>query len=77
MALFWIVQDTPEGKRVFIQESGDLLTARLRASMAGLEGKFVEGHELEPKMAKVVPAKMVGRPLTIDEAARLLRKMQG
>lgn len=74
MPLFWIVHETEAGKRVFIQEAGDLLMARLKASMAGFEGKFVEGYELEPKMA--VPEKMRGRPLTADEAARLLKRMQ-
>lgn len=74
MPLFWIVHETEDGKRVFIQEAGDLLMARLKASMAGFEGEFVEGHELEPKMA--VPEKMQGRPLTADEAGRLLKRMQ-
>lgn len=76
MPLFWIVQDTADGKRIFIQESDYLLMARLKASMAGLEGKFVEGHELEPAMARTIPKKMQGRPLTIEEAGKLLQKMQ-
>jgi hypothetical protein len=75
MPLFWIVSEADEGRNVFIQESGDLLNARLKASMAGLDGKFVEAHELQPKMATVVPKKMIGRVLTLDEAARLLEKM--
>jgi hypothetical protein len=74
MPLFWIVSETDKGKRVFIQESGDLLMARLKASMAGMEGKFVEMHKLEPKMEKAVPKKMRGRMLTPGEAAQLLKR---
>ena len=76
MPLFWIVHETEHGKRVFIQEAGYLLMARLKASMAGFEGKFVEMHELQPQMEKTIPKKMLGRPLSTDEAARLLKKMQ-
>jgi hypothetical protein len=76
MPLFWIVSETEAGKTVFIQESGDLLMARLKASMAGLEGKFVEMHALTPSMARTIPKKMQGRPLSIEEAAGLLKKMQ-
>lgn len=76
MPLFWIVSETEAGKTVFIQESGDLLMARVKASMAGLEGKFVEMHQLSPTMARTIPKKMQGRPLTIEEAGRLLKRMQ-
>lgn len=76
MPYFWIVNQTDDGKRVFIQESGDLITARLKASMAGFDGKFVEAHQLEPKMVKAIPAKMLGRVLKPEEAGRLLRKFK-
>jgi hypothetical protein len=71
---FWIVNETDDGKRVFIQEAGDILNARLKASVAGFEGRFVEAHQLQAKMVKAIPAKMLGRVLTQDEAARLLKK---
>lgn len=75
MPLFWIVSETDKGKVVFIQEAGYLLMARLKASMAGLEGKCVEMHQLEPQMERAIPKKMIGRVLTLDEAAGLLKKM--
>lgn len=74
MPLFWIVHETEDGKRVFIQEAGDLIMARLKANMAGFEGEFVVGHKLGPNMT--VPEKMQGRPLTADDAKRLLKRMQ-
>lgn len=74
MPHFWIVNETEDGKRVFIQEAGSLITARLKASMAGFEGKFVEAHQLQAKMVKAIPAKMLGRVLMPEEAARLLKK---
>ena len=40
---------------VIIQPAGDLITARMRATLAGVAGEFQEGHELDAKMAKKVP----------------------
>lgn len=74
MPHFWIVNETDDGRRVFIQEAGDILNARLKASVAGLEGRFVEAHQLQAKMVEAIPAKMLGRVLTQEEAARLLKK---
>jgi len=76
MPLFWIVSETEDGKRVFIQESGDPINARLKAVMAGLPGKLTECHELSPAMARTIPKKALGRPLTIEEAGKLLKKME-
>lgn len=55
MALFWIVQEIEGERRVFIQEAGSLIFARLRAAIAGLGGKFVEAHVLDDKRAQRVP----------------------
>ena len=50
MALFWIVHET-DGKRcIFIQEAGALITARVKAAIAGFDdGVFVEAHMLDAK----------------------------
>jgi hypothetical protein len=42
MALFWLVHDG--ARRVFVQEAFPLIYARLKASIAGFIGKFVEAR---------------------------------
>jgi hypothetical protein len=46
---------------VFIQEASALIYARLRASLAGFGGEFIEAHELDAERAQNAPAKMIGR----------------
>lgn len=75
MALFWIVQEIEGERRVFIQEAGSLIFARLRAAIAGLGGKFVEAHVLDDKRAQRVPKKMIGRALSDREAYALLDRI--
>jgi len=36
---------------------------------------FVEAHALDAKTAKRIPRKMIGRSLTMDEAATLLDRL--
>ena len=48
----------------------------MRALLAGVEGEFQEGHELDTKTAKKVPKGMIGRVLSRQEAAALLRKLE-
>ena len=55
MPLFWIVHDVDGVRRVFIQEASWPIYARLKASFAGLQGEFVEMHELHAKRARNVP----------------------
>lgn len=40
---------------LFIQPTELLIYARMKASLAGMEGEFHEGHELDTKMTKKVP----------------------
>ena len=47
MPLFWLVHDLNGERRIFIQEAGALIFARLKASIAGFDdGEFVETHML-------------------------------
>lgn len=70
-----IVNRTGDRKCVLIQESGDLLMARLKASMAGFDGEFVEAHRLDPKMVQLIPKTAVGRVLSLQEAERVLKRL--
>jgi hypothetical protein len=45
MPLSWIVHEIDGKRRIFIQEAGALIFARLRAGIAGFEGEFIEAHE--------------------------------
>ena len=55
MPLFWLVHEIDGKRRVFVQEAGALIFARLHASIAGFKGEFVETHTLDAKRAKRVP----------------------
>ena len=47
----------------------------LHASYDGFGGTFVEAHPLDAKTAKRIPKRMIGRSLTVDEAAALLERL--
>lgn len=57
MPLFWIVHELDGKRRIFIVQAGAPITARIKASIAGFDGTFVEAHELDDKSAKRVPQK--------------------
>ena len=44
-------------------------------TFAGIEGDFQEGHELDAKMAKKLPKKLIGKILSRAQAAALLKKV--
>ena len=73
--LFWLVFKNPNDLSVIIQPAGYLIMARMRALLAGVEGKFQEGYELDTKTAKKVPRGMIGRVLSRKEATALLKKL--
>jgi len=75
MLLFRIVHQQDGERRVMICEAGALIFARIEAGKAKFGGTFVEAHELDPKMAKRIPRKAIGRTLTLDEAAALLDRL--
>ena len=74
--LFWLVFKMDGDITVFIQPAGALGMARLKAALAGIEGEFQEGHELDAKMAKKVPKAQIGKPLTRKQASALLKKLR-
>lgn len=74
-ALFWLVFEQHDDVAVMIQPAGHIITARMRALLAGVEGEFQEGHELNAKMAKKVPKAQIGTVLSRAQAAALLKKL--
>ena len=73
--MFWLTFETSRGIQVYIVEARHLMMARMKASMAGQHGDFQEGHKLDAKTVKKIPAKMIGRTLTHKEAFALLKKI--
>jgi hypothetical protein len=73
--LFWLVFKNSKELSVVIQPAGAIIAARMRALLAGVEGEFQEGHELDAKTAKKVPKAMIGRVLTRKEATALLKRL--
>lgn len=74
-ALFWLVFKRPKEVVIVIQPAGDIITARMRAMLAGIEGKFQEGHQLDAKTAKKVPKAQIGKLLSRAQATALLKKL--
>jgi hypothetical protein len=66
--MFWLTFETAGAIEVLIIEANHLALARIKAGMAGQKGHFMEGHQLDAKTAKKVPAKMIGRTLTQTQA---------
>jgi hypothetical protein len=50
----------------------------LIAGVKGLDGgaDFADGHRLDPERAAKVPAKEIGRMLTLPQARRLLGRLE-
>jgi hypothetical protein len=65
---------------VVIVEGRALIDARMQASLKGLEDgvAFAEGHQLDDAASKaMVPAKAIGRMLSIAEAKTVLKQIDG
>lgn len=73
--LFWLVFKNGNEAAVFIQPASNLITARMRAMLAGITGEFQEGHELDARMAKRVPKAQIGKILLRNQATALLKKL--
>ena len=71
--MFWLTYCDPSGRllAVVIQDSGDLIQARLKAAVAGTDqgAQFSEGHELDRAAAKLIPPTAIGRMLDPGKAA--------
>jgi hypothetical protein len=81
VSLFWLAYRRREKSRlagVVLIDSSDLLHARLHADMAGLGVGcvFAEGHALDEAWRRYVPAEIIGRMLTPEEARQLLERIE-
>ena len=47
----------------------------MHGAIDGFGGTFVEAHPLDAKTAKRIPRKLIGRTLTVDEAAAVLNEL--
>lgn len=73
--LFWLVFKRKVDVVVLVQPANDIITARMRAMLSGIEGEFQEGHRLDAKTACKVPMSQIGKALTAREARTLLKKL--
>jgi hypothetical protein len=73
--MYWLTFETSRGIEVYIVKARHLMMARMRAGMAGQQGQFQEGHQLDRKTASKIPATLVGRSLSQKEATALLRRI--
>jgi hypothetical protein len=73
--LSWLTYRDPDGRSagVVVIESGDLLHARLKASLAGAdrELEFASGQQLDPLSAEQIPVNMIGRFLDACDLQKL------
>jgi hypothetical protein len=74
--LFWLVYTKDDDITVFLQPGDSLAFTRLNAAIAGMEGEYREGHELDAKTARKVPNALVGKPLNRQQATALLKKLR-
>jgi len=79
MSLWWLRYD--RGGRllgVLIIEAASMVSARLRAAVDGIDADadFAEGHELDERTARAIPARQIGRMLAPKEALALLDKIE-
>jgi hypothetical protein len=77
--LFWLTYRHPDGHNagVVVIESGDLLHARLKASLAGADRglEFASGQQLAPLSAELIPANMIGTFLDDGDLQKLHRML--
>ena len=73
--LFWLVYTQKRETVVLIQPANHIIYACVKASIAGVEGGFQEGHWLDPKMARKVPKAQIGKIMSARDARTLLKKL--
>jgi hypothetical protein len=76
ISLWWLRYN--RGRRLLgiaIIEASSLISARMKADADGISpvgAEFAEGHELDDRTAKQIPADQVGRMLTPAQASAIL-----
>jgi len=62
---------------VVVIEAPSLIDARMRAALEAVEAgvDFAEGHEIDAARSALVPAEQLERLLSIEEANRLLKRI--
>jgi hypothetical protein len=62
---------------VVVIEAPSLIDARMRAALEAVEAgvDFAEGHEIDAARSALVPAEQLERLLSIEEANRLLKRL--
>jgi hypothetical protein len=73
--LFWLVYEREDGVHVFLQHAHTIVAARMRAALAGVEGSYTGGDELDDESVGKIPKAMIGRPLTGKQASDLIDKI--
>ena len=73
MALFWLAFKTKRDTEIYIVEAAHLMMARIKASMAGQQGEFESGIQLDAEIAKKIPVEWIGKALSRASAQRLLK----
>jgi hypothetical protein len=80
MSRFWLTYCDRSGRLlgVLILDSWSLQQARFRAAIEGLDrgARFCKGHELEGDSATLVPPGVVGRMLSLEEAGKIVRRLE-
>jgi len=75
--LHWLVYQQGGLRTVVIVEASHLLEARLRADLEtpGLDVHFVEVHELDGKLAPLIPEEAIGRMMIAADAVKLIEAL--